>query len=245
MTGWSTTPLDGVLLDIDDTLVDTHAAFASALLVVARQYLPHLDETAKSQLVVRWRADPNGHYRRFTNGEVDYLTQRMDRANDLHAEFGGPQMDRDEYVAWNTMFDEALAVAWTPHPDAGQFLAGLADAGLPVGTVTNATVRYQVRKLAICGLLDLPVLVGVDTLGVGKPDPRVFAEGCRLLGTDPARTLYVGDELYIDAVGARTAGLVAVWLDRPGIRRVPLRDAEIFEAGVVVAHTLADLPAIL
>jgi len=244
VTTWSHTGLDGVLLDIDDTLVNTHQAFARALVRVADRYMPHLDEVARSTLVVHWRADSNGHYHRYTAGEVDYLTQRMARANDLHAEFGGPTLDTEEYAVWNTVFDDALDASWAPHHDTSAFLAVLADAGLPVGTVTNANTAYQVRKLATCGI-DLPVLVGVDTLGVGKPDARVFVEGCRRLGTDPARTLYVGDELYVDAVGARAAGLVPVWLDRPGTRRVPITDAEIAAADVTVAHTLADLPAVL
>jgi putative hydrolase of the HAD superfamily len=91
----------------------------------------------------------------------------------------------------------------------------------------------------------VPMLVGVDTLGYGKPDPRVFVEACRVLGTDPARTAYVGDELDVDAVAARRAGLVGVWLDRPGPRRVPVSEAEVSAAGVLVVRGLDELPAAL
>ena len=65
------------------------------------------------------------------------------------------------------------------------------------------------------------MLVGVDTLGFGKPDPRVFLEGARLLGTDPTRTAYVGDEPTVDALAAHQARLTGVWLDRAGHRRGP------------------------
>ncbi|MDF2808213.1 MAG: haloacid dehalogenase, partial [Cellulosimicrobium sp.] len=82
----------------------------------------------------------------------------------------------------------------------------------------------------------------------GKPDPRVFAEACARLGTDPARTAYVGDELDVDARAARAAGLVGVWLDRPGTRRGgphPEDPESARASGVHVVHALADLPTTL
>jgi putative hydrolase of the HAD superfamily len=92
------------------------------------------------------------------------------------------------------------------------------------------------------------MLVGVDTIGVGKPDARVFLEACRLLGTEPARTAYVGDELDVDARAAASAGLRGVWLDRPGPRRVPVPDEDIAAAradGIAVVASLAELPGAL
>ena len=83
----------------------------------------------------------------------------------------------------------------------------------------------------------------MDTLGFGKPDPRVFLEACRRLGTDPARTAYVGDEPDVDAAAARDAGLVGVWLDRPGARRRPVDEATL--DGVTVIRSLTELPAAL
>ncbi|GAA4627184.1 HAD family hydrolase [Cellulomonas oligotrophica] len=84
--------------------------------------------------------------------------------------------------------------------------------------------------------------------GVGKPDPRVFVEACRRLGTDPARTAYVGDELDVDARAAAAAGLVGVWVDRPGPRRVPVTDEDVAAAraaGVHVVRSLDELPEVL
>jgi putative hydrolase of the HAD superfamily len=119
-------------------------------------------------------------------------------------------------------------------------------AGLAVGALSNAEVAYQSDKLAKVGLGDrVPVLVGLDTFGVGKPDPRVFAEACRRLGTPRGRTAYVGDELDVDAVGAVEAGLVGVWLDRPGTRRGEIDGGRLAEArarGVRVVGGLGEVP---
>jgi len=55
----------------------------------------------------------------------------------------------------------------------------------------------------------------------------------------------VGDELDVDAVAARDAGLVGIWLDRPGPRRVLVTDADVAAAGVTVLRSLDDLPGAL
>jgi putative hydrolase of the HAD superfamily len=238
--------VEGVLFDVDDTLVDTRGAFAAALAVVGERYLPDLPTRRHPELLSHWRADPGGHYARYTRGEAGYREQRLARANVMHAAFGGSLLDDESFTTWDAVFEEAFRSAWEPHADAADAVRELRDLGVPVGALSNASVDYQSLKLERVGLADaVPMLVGVDTLGYGKPDPRVFVEACRLLGTEPAQTAYVGDELDVDAVAARAAGLVGVWLDRPGPRRVPVSEAEVAAAGVVVVHGLADLAGAL
>jgi putative hydrolase of the HAD superfamily len=240
------TRVDGVLFDIDDTLVDTRGAFGHALSLMARRYLPELPPERDPELVSVWRADVGGHYAAYTRGEVGFDEQRMTRANELHAQFGGPVLDADGFAVWDEAFQEAFADGWTAHLDVEAVLDKLLAAGLVVGALSNASVELQTTKLARVFLLErVPMLVGVDTLGVGKPDPRVFLEACRRLGTAPERTAYVGDELDVDAVAARRAGLLGIWVDRPGARRLPLTDAEIAAADVVTIESLDQLPAVL
>lgn len=240
--------IDGVLFDVDDTLVDTHSAFAVALTGVVERYLPHLTREQHGDVLIAWRADVGGYYRRYTRGEIGYLDQRKARANALHEEFGGAALDDEGYEAWNTVFERGFADAWAAHPDALAVVDGLVESGLAVGALSNASVVYQTAKLEHAGLSAVPMLVGVDTLGVGKPDPRVFLEACRRLGTAPERTAYVGDELDVDARAAVAAGLVGVWVDRPGDRRVAVPDHDVAaarDAGVRVIASLAELPDVL
>jgi putative hydrolase of the HAD superfamily len=235
-------PFDGVLFDIDDTLVDTRGAFGVALAVTAERYLPDVAVDRHPEVLAHWRADPGGHYSRYTRGEATYREQRLARANMMHATFGGPTLDDAGFDAWDAVFEEAFQAAWEAHDDAARVVKELTAAGVAVGALSNASVAYQTVKLQRVGLADtVPMLVGVDTLGFGKPAPEVYREACRRLGTDPARTAYVGDELDIDAVAARAAGLTGVWLDRPGPRRVPVSEAEIAASGVLVIRSLADL----
>ena len=46
-----------------------------------------------------------------------------------------------------------------------------------------------------------------------KPDPAIFGPALAALGTDPARTLYVGDTVHADVHGATAAGMAVVQLD--------------------------------
>lgn len=202
----------GVLFDVDDTLVDTKGAFNHALVGVVGRYLPA--GTALDEVTHFWRTDRGGYYRAHTRGEMDHREQRMRRANDLHGEFGGEVLDDDAYEAWDVVFERAFRDGWRAFTDVPACLDALADAGIAFGALSNARFDYQVGKLAAVGLERMPMLVGVDTLGFGKPAPEVFHEGCRRLGLEPHEVAYIGDEADIDAVAATQAGLQGFWLDR-------------------------------
>ncbi|WP_029253747.1 HAD family hydrolase [Paraoerskovia marina] len=237
--------VEAVVFDLDDTLVDTKVAFAAAIGAVATTYLPHLPADRHPEVVATWRADVSGRYRAYTRGELSFDAQRMLRANELQLAFGGVELDDAAYARWRDAYSAAFRGAWVAHDDAAPALQELVRRGFRVGVLTNAAREMQVEKIARTGLADLvPLLVAVDDLGVGKPDPRVFHEACRLLGTEHARTVYVGDELDVDARGAIAAGLHGVWIDRPGARRggPHPEDPEAARAsGVTVISSLADL----
>ena len=82
--------------------------------------------------------------------------------------------------------------------------------------MSNNVHDYQRVKLDTAGLQRIRVLVGTDTVGVPKPDPAIYLEGVRLLGSGAAETLYVGDNRLLDAEGSTAAGLLGVWLNRTG-----------------------------
>lgn len=100
--------------------------------------------------------------------------------------------------------------------DAFHAIAGLR----PVAVVTNnnGTAIEQCRDLGLCqvGPGTLPSVVAIvdsGVLGIAKPDPRIFAPALDALGTDAARTLYVGDTVHADVHGAVAAGMPVVQLD--------------------------------
>lgn len=101
----------------------------------------------------------------------------------------------------------------------GEALEELAGAGYRLGVISNADGRVE-SVLKQVGLRHhFEFVVDSEVVGVEKPDPAIFHEGCRRLDLDPGRCLYVGDLYPVDYLGARSAGLEAVLLDPSGFHR--------------------------
>lgn len=74
--------------------------------------------------------------------------------------------------------------------------------------------------IAHVGLRDcFETVVDSGSVGVEKPDPRIFQEAATVLAVNPAESLYVGDVYSIDYVGAKGAGFDAVLFDVCGAYR--------------------------
>ncbi len=70
-----------------------------------------------------------------------------------------------------------------------------------------------------CGLGDLfDGHVTAAAAGAAKPDARIFSVLWRLAGVSAAEVLHIGDDPLADVVGARQAGMQAVWLNREARR---------------------------
>lgn len=92
--------------------------------------------------------------------------------------------------------------------------------GIPVAIVSNndGTAEAQLRHFGICQpgvgpLTSVAIVVDSGVVGVSKPDPAIFWPALDVLGTDPGRTLYVGDTVHADVRGAEAAGMRVVQLD--------------------------------
>jgi putative hydrolase of the HAD superfamily len=247
--------VDAVLLDLDDTLVDTRAAFFAAVSAVATTWLPDVSPQRHDEVARRWIADVGGHFRAYTRGEISIVQQRRRRADDLQLTFGGEVLDDDRFAAWFTAYDAAFRASWRLHDDVWPLLDALDEAGVAVGALTNSSRELSLAKLDRLALADrLPLLASPDDLGFGKPDPQVFQLACSRLGggvgREPARTAYVGDELDVDAQGATAAGLVGIWLDRSGSSSGSSAGSRSGSSGgrpddVLVASSLADVPRLV
>jgi putative hydrolase of the HAD superfamily len=226
----------GVLFDVDDTLVDHSGAQRAAI----AGYLASLGLDHDDNAVGRWQAAEERHFSRHLTGELTFQGQRRARVREMLAAHGGADFDDGTADAWFLGYTTRFEAAWTTYDDVGAALDMVASRGLAVGIVTNVAADHQRRKLEFVGLGGrFDVVVGLDTLGFGKPDPRVFRHACDLLGTTPRDTVFVGDRLDHDAVGARDAGLRAVWLDRSGGARSDVPD------GITRMASLAQLEAVV
>ncbi len=206
----------GVLFDIDETLVDLVAAMSEAMIAASEHLLPHFGPEEWSRFAASYMADAHNYYDRYVAGEFTFAEQRGLRAQAVFEELGFTGFDAAVQAQWIADFEEAQPRSIRAFADVVPLLDALDAAGIPYGAVSNNVHDYQRAKLDTAGLARIGVLVGIDTVSVAKPDPAIFREGCRLLGTAPEQTLYVGDNFMVDGVGSVSAGLHGMWLNREG-----------------------------
>ena len=123
----------------------------------------------------------------------------------------------------------ATPQGWLPYADTEPTLRTLRDAGIAVAVVSN--IGFDIRPHFAAWGLDTLVDAFVLSYEVGrcKPDPAIFLRACGLLGTDPERTLMVGDT-PADA-GAVAAGCAALVLPAAEPGRVNGLSASLTLAG--------------
>ncbi len=223
-----------VIFDLDTTLVldmdHARAAFSEAALLGNPEDPEPLAEAAIGAARDLWRASPHlseGKRLGIASWEV------------LWADFAGAHECLDAMRKWAPQFRhqvwaraidqvglqgndaDSLARAFVeaqrlPHPlvpGGVEALRAVAASGRQVGILTNGPPdiqRYKLAQLEIDALVSAVVVSG--EVGIGKPDPDVFAFALDALGAKAEETVMVGDSWNRDVEGARASGLAAVWL---------------------------------
>jgi putative hydrolase of the HAD superfamily len=206
--------ITALLLDVDDTLIDTRAAMVAAGEAATAELWPQGGPEMLHAAGVRFHGDPGGFFGRFTRGELSFAQMRKARVADLLESFSLAATD-EVCRQFEEVYVQAFSANVRLFDDVLPFLAAVGGAGIPMGLLTNSSADYTRQKLETTGLAGVfSIVVTRDTLGFGKPDSRAFQHACHLLGAAPSETVHVGDHLEIDAIAARDAGLGAVWLQR-------------------------------
>jgi phosphoglycolate phosphatase len=182
---------DAAIVDLDGTMVDTVGDFEAAL----RGALSDLG----------WPPVGRDFISRTVGKGSEYLLERT------LSEVGAPASLYDaawaryqhHYIAVNGQHSAVFA-------GVAEGLLALRGAGLRLACLTNKPNAFARPLLASKGLDGFfEYAFGGDAFARKKPDPLPLLETCRALGTQPARTLMVGDSRN-DAEAARAAGCPVV-----------------------------------
>ncbi|WP_433172928.1 HAD family hydrolase [Actinoallomurus sp. CA-150999] len=205
-----------VLFDLDGTLVDHRSAVLTAISELIR---PYTDTALPADRLVRqWWTLERHHMDEYLAGRCSFTEQRRRRLRSFLPLLGEPVSDDAALDAWFAEhYQSAYEAAWRLYPDVLPCLANLH--ALPAAprkaVLTNGDRHQQRAKLERFGLIDsFDAVLTSDELNVAKPDPTCFTTACRLLGSLPHDTIYVGDWLEGDAIAASRAGLSGIWIDR-------------------------------
>jgi putative hydrolase of the HAD superfamily len=95
-------------------------------------------------------------------------------------------------------------------------IAELRERGLLIGLITVCTddVPRLWPETPFHGLFDAEVFS--CSVGLRKPDPRIYLLACDQLGVEPREAVFVGDGANDELAGAERVGMTAVLLERPG-----------------------------
>jgi putative hydrolase of the HAD superfamily len=223
-----------VLFDLDDTLFDHRESAADALRRVQQAHdcvrdVP-FDEFERQHALLLEELHPE-----VVGGRMDIDAARRERFRRLFQRFGATDSEARATVAARTYRGEYLEAR---RPTAGA--AALLEAvrrRAAVGIVSNNVLQEQQDKLQHLGLAaHIDVLVVSEVVGVSKPDPRIFAVALDALDVHAEEAVMVGDSWAADVLGARGAGLRAVWFNP---YRVPPPDPDL---GVRELYALEPTP---
>ncbi len=177
---------DSVLFDLDGTLLDTHRDLADALNTVLRSagrkpwsmdaLRPYVSRGAMRMVCMAFGCDSN------SREAQDYWQQMLDRY----------QQNIAQHTALFAGIDQVLIHLQNNH--------------VPWGIVTNKPEYLTHQLLETLALPYIPgVVISGDTLLFRKPHPAPILEACRLLGADPANSVYIGDDVN-DIKAGKNAG---------------------------------------
>ena len=185
--------IDAVMVDLDGTMVNTLGDFAESLnRMLADLGLPAIAAEAIEPMVGKGSENLiRSVLAHVGAADVDALYPRAWQRYEHH------------YLALNGQFADL-------YPGVREGLQALRTMGLRMACLTNKPLSFAQPLLAAKGLDGFfDCVFGGDSFPRKKPDPMPLLETCKALGSQPARTLMIGDSSN-DAQAAHAAGCPVV-----------------------------------
>jgi putative hydrolase of the HAD superfamily len=243
MLRWDGHPIEAVLLDLDDTILDNQVGVETAKQALAALLAERLGDVAPGAIEAAFEAASEWFWKddeRHRWGRLDMARARRAVVERLLEGIGRP--DPRLAAEGGALYTELRDASYVPFAGALESLARLRARTGALGLVTNGDAsaqRAKIDRLGVAHYFDVIVVEG--ELGVGKPDRRVFAHALGALGAAPEAALMAGDNYVCDVLGALDAGLHAVWIDphgRPETPRPPPRPHRTLASFVELAEAL-------
>ncbi|MEU1038562.1 HAD family hydrolase [Streptomyces sp. NPDC005551] len=219
--------MKGALFDFSGTLfrIESTESWLRAVLADAEISLPDAEVAATARELDSVGALPGGGSAiRPVPDDLAEVWADRDRSAELHrAAYTGVcrQVPLPDPRLYDALYDRhRTPAAWTAYPDAREVLAGLRERGVAVGVVSNIgwDLRPVFREHGLDAYVDAYALSYEH--GIQKPDARLFATACGVLGIAPQDTVMVGDDRRADG-GAAALGCRVHFVDHLPVAHRP------------------------
>ena len=199
--------------DLDDTLVDHHAAEEGAHRETHAFHASLFGSVAFGDWLATYRRNNLRLWHEYGKGEIDRETLSERRFALPLAEFG---LDAVGGAAMGAFYRDAYVRNWRLIEGAEDVLEYASRTGV-VGILSNGFREMQQAKIARFGL-DRWVrhIVLSEDVGAMKPSRVIFDAAAKAAGGHERRRVYVGDSFATDVVGSRAAGWFPILFDRHG-----------------------------
>jgi HAD superfamily hydrolase (TIGR01662 family) len=112
-----------------------------------------------------------------------------------------------------------------PRPDVSYVIKELDQRGYKLGIIANTITETEIPDwMETDGLTDyFRAVVLSSKVRIRKPNPEIYWEAARRIGSDPGRCAYVGDNLVRDVEGSQAAGfgMMIILLEPDTLKKEP------------------------
>lgn len=221
-----------VFLDLDDTILDFHAAERIALAKTLRE----VDLEPTSQVLARYHVINRECWRQLEDGKMSREQVLVERFRILFDEY---RLTSDP-VDVRLRYEENLSHGHFFMPGAPALLDALFGK-YRLYLASNGTAKVQAGRIASAKIAPYFDEIFISqNVGYDKPSPAFF-EACfsKIPGFQRDAAVMIGDSLTSDIRGGNAAGIRTVWFNPEG----EVRTKEILPTAEIRA--LSDLPALL
>lgn len=224
-----------VLFDLDNTLVHRKRSIAAYADSFIEDFGTRLESPSATQVARLIELQDNGGY---LSSQSPFSTIKDAVAATLTNYLKWKRFAALEEVRthWNTHFPRHAVEM----EGAAALVSSLADRRYAIGIVSNGSEQSRADTVASLSFQrHVTCLLSSERACARKPNPEIFIKVANELGVAPRECLFVGDHPSNDVMGARAAGMYAIWLKgfHPWPSHMPRH--------VAVANTLSEVGALI
>ena len=206
--------IKAIFFDLDGTLCDSDTAWNTAQSEMFQLLREQYPDVSQEVLTEAWKTVHQRLFQQLDAGKCSMADVRDARFQCLFQELGLP-IDKvmeglsgffcSRYLTSLRLYEDVTVLE-----ELGAY---------HVGIITNGAhdehTDSQLSKVLHLGLSErIQSLTISGEIGVRKPKIEIFQVACERAGVSPKETLFVGDTVENDIVGANRAGMTSVFIDR-------------------------------